>query len=269
MILLASYPKSGNTWVRALLTHYFSVDGKVDLNRLEGFPQLTSRVVFDDMMGVSSADVSPERLRQLRGAFCLSFAQARPTERFVKVHEQFDPVLFPNPPVTGVVYLVRNPLTLALSYADHQAWPVERIVEFMCDPNAGLYQQNTFNFVQLSQHLGRWDQHVQAWADRCDAPVCVIRYEDLCADPLQGLSKILLTCWGEGNPDRIAAAVRDCSLHRLAEQEKETGFQERNTRTERFFNRGEARSWKDELPTELADRIVAEFGETMERLGYL
>lgn len=58
IIWLASYPKSGNTWLRALLTAYLAPDQPLDLAALTGAPVQLDRQALDDACGIASAETS-------------------------------------------------------------------------------------------------------------------------------------------------------------------------------------------------------------------
>ncbi len=273
MHLIASYPKSGNTWVRALLECYFSKDQTVNLTALAGRAKLNSRTLLDDTMGINSADAPKDVLENLRSKYCEVLAATEPETKFVKVHDAYSycpngAALFPAPAVKGVVYLMRNPLNIAPSYADHQNGHLDETLDFMVDPNASLYTGNTFSFVQLDQRMGTWADHVKSWTEQTDLPVVINKYEDLCENPVAALSNILRALGETPDQDRVAKTVAACSLDNLRDQENRLGFPEKNPKAERFFVKGAARDWRSELTQEQAKRLLDVLGPVMAQHGY-
>lgn len=270
MILLASYPKSGNTWMRALLGQYFAPQQPLNINALQGQPILSLRARFDDMMGVSSADIPAQTVESLRADFCRETVKTLPPNSFVKIHDAYNthPKIFPKDAVRAVIYLVRHPANIALSYAKHQAWPVDRIVQRLINPDQCLYDQNEFSFAQLRQHMGTWAQHVTSWVNQTDIPLTVIRYEDLCANPDATLATALGAFGVKPDPQLIRRSVESCSLKAMQEQEKTQGFNGKNARTLRFFDQGPARNWQQGLTVTQIQTLNDAFGKVMARFDY-
>ena len=70
MVWLASYPKSGNTWLRALLTNYLlDGGGPASINALIGSWIANRRDLFHRYTGVPSSDLSGEEVLRLRSLF--------------------------------------------------------------------------------------------------------------------------------------------------------------------------------------------------------
>src|SRR5438105_4789062 len=125
IVWLASYPKSGNTWVRVFLTNYLR-DGSepADINDLDGAPIASDRNRFDELSGVESSDLTADEVARYRAAVYRAFAAETEGLLFVKVHDAHrDPdcseELFPAEVTRHVVYIIRNPLDLTVSLAHH------------------------------------------------------------------------------------------------------------------------------------------------------
>ena len=135
IVWLASYPKSGNTWLRTFLTSYLKNDGTpASINELIG-PLVTSRALFDEYLGLPSSDLAPGEILRLRPLLHELLAAELPRPTFFKVHDACIHTaggpLFPRAATAGAVYLVRNPLDVAVSYAHHLQWSIDRTVEEM------------------------------------------------------------------------------------------------------------------------------------------
>jgi len=272
IVWLASYPKSGNTWLRVLLTNYLSDTGEpADINALLGGPGASSRESFDQWAGVEGSALDPNVVDRLRPQVYRCMARDADDTLFMKVHDPWTRVdtgepMFPEDVTLGVVYVIRNPLDLAGSCAHHWGTSIEAAVETMCGGSAGLAPRL---LDQLRLRVGPWSHHVQSWVDDSGEPVHVVRYEDLSVDPCHVFGGVVTSCGLDYDEDRVKNAVAFSSFAVLQRQEASAGFQERSTAAPGgFFRRGEVGSWCDELPGHLAERLTAAHRETMERFGY-
>jgi len=272
---LASYPKSGNTWMRILLTNYLrNVDEPADINSLDGGPIASARQVFDDHVGVEASDLTQDEIERYRpGVYAM--ISARATEPlFLKVHDAYtitpygDP-LFPVSATAGVLYLLRNPLDVAVSFAHHGGNPIEKVVKLMGKEDARLVDSPHRLNSQLRQRLLSWSRHVTSWVDAPTLRVHVVRYEDMLSDAVDTFTRVIRFCGLDDSPARIARAVEFSRFDRLQAQETESDFQERLPQgTGRFFRRGRAGAWQDELSPELVQKLIADHRQVMQRFGY-
>lgn len=275
IVWLASYPKSGNTWMRALLTNYRrDTDEPADVNRLEGGPSAGARVWFDEWAGVEASALPAEVVERLRSGVYRCLAREAEDILFMKVHDAWrcsdrgEPV-FPADVTAGVVYIVRNPLDVAVSYAGHYGIDVAEAVERMCDPEHTLAGSKRSLSEQLPQPTRDWKRHVTSWLDESGLAVHLVRYEDLRVDPEGVFAGVVRFAGLPFDPERIAKAVRFSQFAELQRQEREAGFRERSAGASvPFFRRGESGSWRDELAPALAARLIDAHGEMMLRMGY-
>ena len=274
ILWLASYPKSGNTWLRILLANYLGDSAlPADINALGSDPICSSRDLFDQAVGVRSASLPPTVVERLRPeVYRFAARGVRDTLR-LKAHDAYlltdvgEP-LFPADVSRGVIYLVRDPRDIAVSYAHHCGIAPARSVQRINNPVAGLARKNPS--LQLTQRVGSWSNHVRSWVDQADIPVLVVRYEDLLARTIEVFAEVLRFTGHVPDTHRVRRAVDDSSLVRLQEQEAKASFRERPLRsTAPFFRRGTAGGWRDDLDPELARSVEREHGETMSRFAYL
>lgn len=269
--LLASYPKSGNTWFRALLTNYFSEsDQPTPFSAFLGTALLSRQAACADYLGVDPFTLTMDEQDAYRAVLCTLIAQEHPDGTFVKVHDRYAeaPELFPSNAVYKTIYLVRDPRDVALAYAYHLSCSVDETIRMMNDPDAAVFSTQDRPTGQFRQKLGTWSDHIQSWMDQTALSLHVVRYEDLCDTPVDVFSKALAFCGYQPDPDRVAFAVKASDLRTLRLLEAETGFPERNPQAESFFSR-RAEPDHIDLTQEQADTVVRDHGQMMQRLGYL
>lgn len=91
IVWIASFPKSGNTWVRIFLTNYLrGTEAPAHINRLDVDLISSSRRVFDSMAGVESSELTDAEVQDVLPAVYRHLALSRDGLVFVKVHQAFD-----------------------------------------------------------------------------------------------------------------------------------------------------------------------------------
>ena len=273
IVWLASYPKSGNTWLRAVLTSYLREDGALpSINALVGSRLADRRRLFDEYVGLSSSDLTPAEILDLRPLFHTLLAADLPRPTFVKVHEPcLDTAagpLFPRAATAGVVCLVRNPLDVALSWAHHQRWSVARTLAELNRPAAVPPSRCTGIGPDLPESRLPWSAHVASWLES-DLPVHVARYEDMISAPVETFGGIVRHAGLEWDSSRLARAVGRSRFDLLRAQEERLGFDERQPTAPSFFRSGTAGGWRAALTPAQVRSVVGAHGPVMERFGYL
>jgi hypothetical protein len=275
IVWLASYPKSGNTWTRAFLTSYLGDADETDINDLEGGPIASSRQIFDLAVGIEAACLLPEEVENLRPAAFRVQAREQGRRVFMKTHDAWTRTpagepLVPADVTHGVVYIVRNPLDVAVSAMHHFGLTTAAAVAMLCDEAHLLSHARGGLADQLPQRLLSWSSHVRSWVDASALPIYVIRYEDMLADPQTAFGGLVRFAGLDYNAERVAIAVGAASFETLQRQEQAAGFRERSARAAApFFRSGQAGSWRNTLTQADIDTLLAAHGATMARFGYL
>ncbi|MCY4600502.1 MAG: sulfotransferase domain-containing protein [Acidobacteria bacterium] len=275
IIWLASYPRSGNTWLRALLTNYLEGgEHPASVSALAGGSIAILREVFDEHLGLSSSDLTPEELLRYRPRLHELLAAELPRPSFVKVHDACLRVpggglLFPPAATLGAIYIVRNPLDVAVSLGHFWNWPMARAVAEVNRPEAALSSLGLGIHEMLPQRLSTWTGHAASWLDQLELPVHVVRYEDLLVDPEAEFEAVLRFAGLDPEAGRIARAVEHARFDGLRAQEERSGFHEKPRTARFFFRAGRAGSWRDTLSRDQVRALTEAHAPLMERFGYL
>ncbi len=265
---LASYPKSGNTWMRILLSGLLAGVPQ-DINDLHLQDGIASdRKTFDDLTLLDSRMLRMEEIEDLRPAVHDAFAAALKQGAFVKTHDAYSR-LKEETPLLGrgaraAVYLVRDPRDVAISFSHHLHCPLDAAISRLNDPG-DIFQGGV---AQTRQRLNGWSRHVRSWLEQEDIPVHVVRYEDLLADTPAVFRDVLDFLGIAATPEEAAHAARLADFGELQRQERASGFRERVADEGLFFRQGRAGDWRGKLDTTQVAAIEAAHGGTMERLGY-
>ena len=283
VVWLASYPKSGSTWLRTVLTNYSSQDGTpASINALLG-GGANNRQLFDDFLGTESTNMTTVEVERHLPRFRASLVEGSgnagpPIERpardgdplVLKTHDAYRTARGAArfPPTGATVYLVRNPLDVAVSYAHHGNVSIDQIVALM---TSGGWESHIREgvFGRFGEPLTTWSGHVSSWTEQADLPVHVARYEDLLARPHAGFAAIVRFIYLGEDPARLRQAVERSSFARLQAQEAEFGFVEKQPTAQSFFRAGVAGSWRTALTRQQVRALVDAHGEVMAKFGYL
>ena len=274
---LASYPKSGNTWLRMFLSNLQKdQDIPVDINDSEGFTSeiASSRWWIDDVLGFDTADLYPDEVNDLRPEVYQWSATLQPGVTYHKIHDAYlcradGTPLVSQEATLGAVYIVRNPLDVVTSAANHWHCSVDQAITHMGNREVRFARSHHKLAQQLEQRLLDWSGHVVSWIDAPDLSCLVIRYEDLLQNASQTFARVARFLNLTDEPRRVDKAIRFSSFHELSRQEAEKNFREKPHHMARFFNQGRSGVWREQLTHEQVNRIVTDHGIVMGRLGYL
>lgn len=274
LVWLASYPKSGNTWVRLLLNAYCHPERyRFDINRIDVGLHAGNRELFDRVIGPEASDLTPAEIERYRPAVYRQLALEAEEPLFIKVHDRWrhtlnGEALFPADCTRVVIYLVRDPRAVAPSYADHAGWPIDEAIAHMANAKHDHCPQHDRLPAQLHQPLGSWSQHVQSWLEQTELPVHRVRYEDLLRASEAEFAALIQAAGLPLEQKRLTHALAQTRFERLQAQEAAIGFKERLPKAKRFFRCGQVDGWRDELTAEQCQRIEADQGAVMARLRY-
>jgi hypothetical protein len=281
IIWIASYPKSGNTWVRSLLSSYLYTDkGDFNFELLRKIDQFPEKKYFDFFIKDYS-DIKKVSNYWIAAQDRINLLNKKIT--FFKTHSALCTLennAFTNKNNSkAVIYIVRDPRNIITSLSHHYSKTQEESFDFMTNSNKILTkdEQGTKNFG-ISSVLGSWSDHYKSWRDIGFAPFLLVKYEDLINDTELSLLKILnfLKSHMEINIDqnKIINSVNSCSFDNLVSKEKSEGFIEsvnskKDNKKLKFFFLGKKNIWNKLVSKDLQKKINSIFVKEMKELKYL
>lgn len=272
---LASYPKSGNTWFRIFMSNLLSNnDTPVDINDMDVSTGIASaRGWLDEVLGFDTAELSQDEVERLRPEV-YRWALRDEEPGYHKIHDAYTLTCEGEPIVSReatlrALYILRNPLDVAPSAANHWHCSIDEAIEKMGRSEMSLCRSTRALPSQVRQRLLSWSEHVLSWVDAPGLNVEAIRYEDMLGDPQATFGRAARFLQLPAEPESVARAIRFSDFRELSRQEGEQGFRERPQHTERFFRSGTCGGWREMLTGEQVRRVVGDHAEVMHRFGYL
>lgn len=275
LVWLASYPKSGNTWVRLIFGRLLGIQEAEDDDGFAATGGITgNRLVFETLTGLDTFELSDGEIDALRPAVYRKMAEQADGIRFIKAHDAFRRLpsgesIFPADCSIGAIYLMRHPFDVVVSYSHHLGnQPFDQTIATLNKRDAYIAGHNR---EQLKQIMFDWSGHLRSWIEQKEMPVCPIRYEDLRRDPIAEIEK-MVTFLGLSPNDlatSIADAVEAARFENLQRIEETRGFSERPIKSARFFRSGRSGEGKEKLTDSQQNSLIQSHRDAMREFGYL
>ena len=285
IIWLASYPKSGNTFLRSLLTSYLLTDdGKFDEKKLKEINQFPNLSLFKNL-GIDTSDDLQIVKNYIKAQEKINSLDANKI-RFIKTHSSLNDIngyKFTDLKNTlGVIYVVRDPRSVVRSYANHNQLSLEdatnRLLEF--GATIGGIKGSDFGSNQIVTHMGSWSSNYNTWKEfKKINSYLLVKYEDLVIDTKNTFLQVLNFIYKLGNSkleinnSKLKNTIETTTFESMQKLEKQKGFTESviddNGKNIKFFKYGYKKNEKNILPQELKKKIETELNVEMNELGYL
>ena len=271
IVWLASYPKSGNTWVRIFLENLLTgSENPIDINGKKYYTIGESSAHWFKLLSDKPITLLDQKaIAQLRPRVHEFFTTTSPGTVLVKTHNALvthhGVPLITTEHTAGAVYIIRNPLDVVISVANHFGVPIKVAIRQMGSEKT----KSPTRAIQVYEYFSSWSRHVYSWTAQENPRLCVVRYEDMLEKPVETFSKIASFVGRDPSPERLNQVIENSSFERSREQEDKKGFIERSLKTEKFFREGRSGQWRERLTRGQIRKILHDHKKEMERYGYV
>ena len=276
IVWIASYPKSGNTWMRLFIKSYlndsnqkFSLNNHIDDTVvIETFPTERKfdelKINYKDFNDIAKNWINLQSLINLNNKI-----------NYLKTHNAMCTInnhKFTNIENTlGAIHVVRDPRDILISYSNYLNEHTDETLKTMLSNHsyeAGEYKKNVYR----KSIMGSWSSHYNSWKKYKSRNTITIKYEDMVYNTndtfLRVINYLKKITNVEVNEERMINAIDQTSFINLKNLELTEGFNE-NPSVNPFFRRGIVGEWKKTLSKEQIQEIEKAFKEEMIELGYL
>nr|WP_319564640.1 sulfotransferase domain-containing protein [uncultured Rhodoferax sp.] len=275
IVWIASYPKSGNTWFRAWMANLVSSSEEpVHINSLPvGIGN--SRTLFDTVSGIDSTNLFPEEVDRLRPDFYKELSSLSGANCYYKIHDAYQQLpdgqaCFPADATRCTLYIVRNPLDVAPSFAHFLRRDIDQVIAEMNQDEFIFNREREHITPLLSLKLCSWSEHVLSWLEApAGMNVHLMRYEDMLRHPEATLSQAVRAIGLDKSEEDIRRTITFSSFDTLKAMENQAGFKEKPPQADAFFREGRSGGWRDSLSPQQVSTLIEKHGAVMQRLGYL
>ena len=277
IIWIASYPKSGNTWLRSIITSLlYTTDGIFDFKLIKKIKQFPTRNQFQEFTK------NFNDINEISKFWLLAQDKINLTEeiKFFKTHNLNCAVnknSFTNKSHTlGTIYVVRDPRNLVNSIKNHYNKGNDEEAKNFLISKKILSRVPKDNEADIATLLGSWSDHYNFWTKR-NSNLLLIKYEDLILDTKKELERIIIYLKKfmtvEINPEKIKNILNTTSFDHLKDLENKGLFNENVYDSKknkiRFFNKGPSNDWTKVLDKKIQDDLEKIFYKEMKELGYI
>ena len=279
---IASYPKSGNTWLRALLSsYYYTKDGKYDQSFIKKIGQFPEKRHFKNFE--YNKDIVTDTSKYwIKAQEKINLDKSL---RFFKTHNSFGTLnnnqFTDEKNSIGGIYIIRDPRNVITSLKNHYELNDDQALEWMMNEKNFIYDVGNFEKDGYSdfQFISSWSMNYKSWKIQSKIPIKIIKYEDLLSETFIVFKDIIkfineITFNKEKiNIDKLKNSVSSTFFDKLKDDEKKNGFSEsiiskKNKKKIPFFYLGPKNNWKKILPEKLKIKISDSFKNEFKELGY-
>ena len=288
---LASYPKSGNTLLRSILIAlFFTKDGVFDLDNAFKIRQFETtqhiynnyKIFGNDYKDIYKINTFYKYLLDLQQKEALGFKE---DFVFMKTHSGAFEIggkpFTSEKNIRGIIYIVRDPRDVCVSWSKHSNMSLDRSSNFMVDDYASLFwterstKKNIFNDKTRPRYLvSSWDNHVLSWTTiDWKVPKLILKYEDLVYNKKNVIDNLFLffeqnyNFIFENKELKIKNIIETTSFKSFQKYEEEKGFIE-TTSNDKFFSVGQKDQWKQILNANQINMLENKFKKKMEKFNY-
>ena len=278
---IASYPKSGNTWLRTLISsYYYSKDGIFHPDLIKNIGQFPEKDYFKDFP-LDTQNVVGTTKYWIKAQEKINYDNKL---RFFKTHNVYGKI--DNRPFTnkenslGCIYIIRDPRNVITSLSNHYELNYEDSFAWMSNHKKYIYDNRGNDDFGNFQFISSWSNHYKSWKIQKDIPIKIIRYEDLLLKTYEVTKEVIQFInstsdqKNELDIKKLKNSVNSTSFSKLKKNEKEKGFSEaifskKKKKMIPFFNLGPENDWKTILDKDFAIKLNEKFKDDLKEFGYL
>ena len=278
IVWIASYPKSGNTYLRSFLSsYYYSDEGKFEFSQLANIRQFPN-IKFSKSKMYNNEEASKNWIYNQNLYF------KKEDFNLVKTHNCLYPYnghQFTSANETiGAIYIVRDPRNVITSMKHHYALNYEMAFKHMVNENASLLETTADKDFSNFTFLNSWSNHYKSWKNNSEFNVLFIRYEDLQNEKEKTFEKIILFINKLTNREskidenKFLNSIKSTNFSNLKNKELNEGFEEsvfsrKTGKKINFFNLGFNNRWQKLLPNDIKNKLNEYFINEFKELNYL
>ena len=273
IIWLASYPKSGNTWVRSFIASLlYTKDGNSDFANLYNISQYPLKSHFSNICK------NLKDINEIKKYWELS-QDIINLDKKIKIFKTHNALLnvrgniFSNSKNTlGVIHIVRDPRNVISSIKHYYSLDnYEAAKKFIFDENRVISGDYSLDNFPISTVISSWGVHYRSW-NNVKKNYLLIKYENLVKNPYKEFKKISDYISGLFKTnfldEKIKKSIETNSFENLKKQEKMNGFSESSANGKNFFNLGPENKWEKMIDKKIGEEIKERFKEEMKNLDY-
>ena len=277
IIWIASYPKSGNTWIRSFLTaYYFCKDGIFDINKLNYIQDYPNKQFFKNE--VKEGEIHNHWDESQREIL------AEKKIKFLKTHNSLITAFgneFTKPKYSlGVIYIIRDPRNVITSVKNHNDFETyDKALKFMQNENTIISDYKHLNNHAKTNIINSWRINYQSWLSNNRFRRITIKYEDLIEKTEQTLRDLIIfvntICRFNNGVDmkKFDNAVKSTTFDKLQNLENsgkfsESVYSDKTKEKIKFFYLGPKNNWKERLSKELINQMNDYYKDDLEKLNY-
>ena len=277
---VASFPKSGNSWIRAILiAMFFTKDGKFDISlypKIKYFDKIENynfvkNINIDDYKNLNKLSIISKYWTAAQELVDISgdFAFFKTHSANVVSNKKY--CYTTNNTSRGVILVIRDPRDVAISYsAKHLKQTTDEVIDLMI--NSDVISRTTESKIGLPMIHLNWEQFYRSWFS-LDVPKLVLKFEDMKKDPKKAIVDIMNFFKNEYNfkfnneNELIKNILNTTDFKTLKRKEKEEGLIDKQKGA--YFRSGETNEWSNQLTLNQIKKIESNFNKLMKECGYL
>lgn len=279
IIWISSYPKSGNTFLRILLsTYFFSFDGIFNqkfLDKIKEYPRDFFELALENSIEKELVSWDEKYRKISSNNYDYIFLKTHLAN--VKINNSTR--LIKDNFTKCILYIYRDPRNIVTSLSEFFNIKIEQAIEYITKKNNIIFSDH--KNLKLSKGFTPildWESNFLSYEiDAKNIPTVFIKYENLVNNTQSEFIKILKFLKKfinfEINLEKIARILESTKFNNLINIEKNEGFREKTKmgvkmEKTQFFSKGISRNYRELLNFDEQRLITKAFKVTMERLEY-